>query len=324
MIVVVLGWIGVAAPAVDEPPLVGQPAHFCGAIGARFGIAVRAEPTELTVEEPLRLTVVLEAAGGAARPPRRPRLETMRGFADRFYIEKNPSDDPDRVHPNGQRWEFDYRLRPKHPDVPAIPRVTVAYYRPGLVPPSRGYQTIASESIPLRVRPRPPTAAAIDAPAFLLEERLEPERWLRRAPWPSLDPSWLLAAWLVPAGGCLAWYGLWRWRHPEAAWRARQRRSRAARQALAALRNGDGRSATGDIVADYLRQRFDLPVAEPTPEEVAELLRRQGRSEEAVAWAYEFFRRWDERRFAGGAAAGAPPDLAADAAQLIALLEDGS
>jgi hypothetical protein len=128
---------------------------------------------------------------------------------------------------------------------------------------------------------------------------------------------------LAPPAVCAAWYAVRQRLHPEAGWRARRRRSRAAREALAALRTL-GRGAVGErtasILAGYLRQRLELSGAEPTPTEVAAHLGRVGISDSVRGRVQEFFRACDAARFAAS-----PPaeitGLAADAGALVNALE---
>jgi hypothetical protein len=108
---------------------------------------------------------------------------------------------------------------------------------------------------------------------------------------------------LAPPLLCAGWYALWRRRYPDAVRLAQQRRSRAAQLALRAIggaRRLPGRQGDEVVVAavaDYLRQRFDLPAAEPTPIEAAQALREQGATPDLIAQGEGFFRAGDEARF---------------------------
>jgi hypothetical protein len=73
-------------------------------------------------------------------------------------------------------------------------------------------------------------------------------------------------------------------------------------------------------VAEYLRQRLDLPVAEPTPDEVAAHLRRAGLDAKLASEAAAFFRACDAGRFAAGAAGAA--DLQSAASRFVLAVEE--
>jgi hypothetical protein len=309
-----------AVPAGDdEPPLVGQPAHFNGAVG-RFRVTVTAAPTKLPAEDPLTYTVRVTADGPAREPPQCPPIADFSGFAEGFYIESLGP--PEGTHPDDRTWEFAYRLKPKTAEVKAIPGFPFVFYRPGFRPPSRGYMTIYAPEIPITVGP-----VTIERPVTAPEEAfvLADGDVLRRDGDDRFPgPVVLALVLLTPPIGCLAWYFAWRRLYPDAARRARRRRSLAAQAALKALRGGP-RSAEEEArraaaaVADYLRHRLDLRTAEPTPAEAEAHLRRVGVSEPLARRTAAFLRTCAAVRFDP-----APPpstDLADSAAQVILALE---
>lgn len=320
-----------------RPPVVGRPDYFDedeSPIGTFQTPAVHAEPQELQAEDPLTLTVRITAPGPVQRAPRPPKLEEFPGFKEQFYIA--PAGDAAGHQVAEQTWEFTYTLRPKSPDVKSIPSFPFVYFTPGFLPPQRGYQVRRTAEVPLTVRPRSvvrpeevqgalPTSEAPEAVWQLVEGAPVLER---PAAW---TPGQLLAlgtpGLLLPPAACLAWFITWRRLYPDAARQARQRRSRAARLALKALqsagREDDPARRTAAVVADYLRQRHDLPMTEPTPAEVGACLRQMGCPSELVAEAGEFFRTCDAARFAGEAALPAEKVTEA-AARLILDLEAAS
>jgi hypothetical protein len=115
----------------------------------------------------------------------------------------------------------------------------------------------------------------------------------------------------------VAWYVVWRRLYPDAARRARIRRSRAARRALHLLRHAGPRE-TPAIVADYLRQRLDLATAEPTPAEVVEHLYRVGMDGQLADRTADFLHACDAARFAPH---GNGDELPGQAADLVLELE---
>jgi hypothetical protein len=315
-----------AAPAGDdEPPIVGQPDHFNGAVG-RFQVATAADKVKLQAEDPLTYSVRVTAEGKVKQPPQRPPLADFPGFADGFYIEDvGPADgrQPDR-----QTWEFTYRLKPKNTTVKAVPGFPFVFFRPGFLPPRLGYMTAYAKEIPITVTPREAVAPATkpvagSAAAFALADGdVLRHDGTGRLPGPFV----LVMMLLVPPLGCVAWYFVWRRLNPGAARLARRRRSRAAQEALKALGTIDkdhdpeeqARQAAA-AVADYLRQRLELPVIEPTPAEAEAHLRGQGISEKLAGQTVDLLRTCAAVRF--DPQPPPPADLAEAANGVILALE---
>jgi len=343
---------------IPRPPAIGRPEHFDedeSPIGSFHTPTVQAEPRTLQVEDPLTFTVRIVAGSGRVwRPPSRPKLGEFAGFPERFYIDSLGDASGRRV--DERTWEFAYTLRPKRADVKSIPSFPFVFFTPGFIPPEKGYQIKRTTSIDLSVCPRAavqPVDVKTDQPPARAPDAIyqfaEGRQVLRQqSAWP-LDHLLIITAigLLLPPALCLVWCVIWRRLNPDAARRAKQRRSQAARQALHALRaaalalgaglptpppagpagSGDPRRAPGDpaqktasIVTEYLRQRLDLASAEPTPGEVGGLLARAGFAPKLVGEAAEFFRACDAVRFAP-ASATRPDELHGAATQLILSLE---
>lgn len=318
-----------AADSDDGPPLVRRPPHFNGAVGT-FDITARAEPTTLQAEDPLTYTVRVTATGPVGEAPARPRLGDFPSFKEAFYIE--PLGPREGTRPDERSWEFAYRLKPKSTQVTAVPGFPFVFFRPGAVPAWRGYQTKYAPEIPLQVRPREAvkigteeakpfdvpeaTFALVSGPDVLRHDRIE------RLP----GAAALAALFLVPPVVCVAWYLAWRRLSPDAARLAQQRRSRAAREALAALKHlraptvEERARQTALIVARYLHQRWELHHELPTPTEAADHLRRMGLPEESAVEASAFFAACDAARFAPGMAEAT--DLRQSAEKLVVSLEE--
>jgi hypothetical protein len=315
------------ARADVEPPVAHMPPNFSGAIGD-YRIATRATPTDVEAEDPLVLTVTITGTGplkGVVRPD----LRKLPQFARRFHID----DGPERDLPKTNAREYDYRLRPRSPAVKEIPSLPFVFFKPGFRPAYKGYQTRSAPAIPLTVRPRdevPATAVQGPGPPIQAPEELYQlvpgERVLvRQEPFALPGPLGLAGLLLGPPVACAAWYALWRRRHPDEARQHHQRRSGAANQALRAMhtlgrRRPDDAAAAAGVLADYLRQRYDLTPAEPTPAEVADRLRRGGVSATAAEKTAAFFRSCDASRFAPDGSGGSG-DWSDAAAQLVLALE---
>jgi hypothetical protein len=316
--------------AADAVPFVGRPAGlpFSDASGD-FRVRAAAAPTRLQAQDPLTLTLTVTAFGDepVRRPPRRMDLRELPDVADRFDVD-DPEDGGDR-RPDPRTWEFVYRLHPKAAGAAAVPSLPFVFYNPEIQYPGKGFQTAYTDPIPLEVRPRDVYQAPLNAPDFLFDAAPADRVLARQEPWAPPGPLTVAALLLAPPLACAAWYACWRRLYPDAARRARRRRSHAARRALHALR-GAGRLPPAEraaraaaAVAGYLRERLDAPVEEPTPAEAAACLARAGVSPALSEQAADFLRACDAVRFgpAGGAdAAGLP----ADAERLILSVDEAT
>jgi hypothetical protein len=306
----------------DEPPVVGQPEHFNGAIG-RFSVTAAAVPLKVAAEDPITYTIRITAEGKVKEPPQRPPLAEFSGFADAFYLAD--LDPPEGKHPDDTTWEFAYQLKPKNTDVKRIPAFPFVSYRARL-----GYMTVFVPEVLITVTPREPlpgitAAKPITGPdaAFALADG----NVLRRDDGGRLPgPLVIVLALLVPPLGAVAWYVAWRRLYPDAARRTHRRRSRAAQEALKALHDLDKQTdpekqarRTAAVVAGYLCHRLELPVVEPTPAEAEAHLRAQGLSAALAGQTADLLRTCAAVRF--DPEPPADPDLAGAARRLILALE---
>src|SRR5438067_6883051 len=77
------------AAGSPEPPVVGRPLDFSGAVGGPFTVTATAEPTEVTAEEPVTLTLRIAGPGNLAQV-HRPDLNRIERFARDFAIADGP------------------------------------------------------------------------------------------------------------------------------------------------------------------------------------------------------------------------------------------
>jgi hypothetical protein len=320
---VLLGWGEAGQP--PEIPLVGRPDFPFSEASGRFRVRMRAEPTTVAVERPLTLTLTVSAVGPVILPPRRIDLREIPAVAEAFYVE-DPDDGGDR-QPDARTWEFVYRLKPRSTAVREVPGLPFAYYDPDIPFPSRRFQVVYTDPIPLTITPDVPVEVPVTAPVSAYQLATGPGLLARESPWELPGPVALALLALAPPLLCAAWYVAWRRLYPDAARLARRRRSRAAGQALQALRRGrrltPGQQAdlAARVVAEYVRHRFDLTPVEPTPDEIADRLKRAGCSSGLIERAAGFFRACDAARFLPDAAeaGGSLPD---EAGRLILAVED--
>lgn len=290
-----------AADAPDDVPVVGRPVDlpFSEASGW-FTIRASAAPTTLVAESPLTFTVVVQAVRPTRRPPQRLDLRQLSDFAERFYIEDVGED---ATRPNDHSWEFTYRLKPRSSEVRAIPSLPFVYFNPYLLTANKGFQVLYTDPIPLHVLPPETVQVPVQGPESAFLTTTGPEVLERWTPWTPPGLAMILTLLLTPPLGCIVWYLVWQRLYPDAARLASQRRGRAARQALNALYasrrlDAEARAARMvSIVANYLQQRLDLTIAEPTPREIAVLFGKHGFSPGLTDRAVHFFELCDHVRF---------------------------
>jgi hypothetical protein len=319
------------AQASDGPeiPLVGRPDFPFSEASGRFRVQARAEPTTLAVEQALTFTLTVRAVGTVYAPPRRIDLREFPTVAAAFYVEDLDDGGARQVDP--QTWEFVYRLKPRSTAVREVPGLPFAYYNPDIPFPARRFQVEYTDPIPLTVRQKEAVSVPIDAPASAYELATGPPVLARESRWTLPGVPVLVLLVLAPPLACAAWYVAWKRLYPDAARLARRRRSRAASQALQALRRARPGRQTPEqraalaarTVADYLHQRFDLAPAEPTPGETADHLKGAGCSSGLIERAADFFRACDAARFLPPEAS-VTADLPAEAVRLILTVEEES
>jgi hypothetical protein len=298
----------------DDVPVVGRPADFSGAVG-NFKVGARAQWTRGQAETALTFTLTVKADGPVRRPPRRLDLGKLPDFARDFYVE-----DGKDLHPDAATWEFTYRLTPKRVEAAEVPGVRFVFYNPALAQTNRPFQTVYTDAIAV------PVPLVAPAPAF--EIITGPAVLTRPLRWPVPGPATAVLLLLAPPLVCVAWWLVWRRRYPDAARLTRQRRSWAARRALHELHQVRGLSGealaarAAAVMTDYLHERLDLSVREPTPAEAREHLLRHGATPQRAEEIGGFFKSCDAARFLPAAQAG--PELSAQAERIILAVEEAA
>jgi hypothetical protein len=279
----------------DEIPLVGRPVEFpfseASAGFARrgddllvpFRLETHLSATRVEVGKPLTFTVTVRAVAAVRRPPRRIYLRDIPAFKRRFHVEDVTDSKKERIGPAAWRWT--YRLVPQQVGLDEVPGVPFVFYNPDLRPADRAFQVIFTDPIPITVVPQEPPILPGDLDTSAAVIATGPGLLAHESPWRGPGLLLLSVVLVVPPLLCAAWYLAWRMAYPDAARLAQQRRSRAARRALASLetaacQGGRARAETvSQAVVLYLRERFDLVPLEPTPQESALWLRRFGYDE---------------------------------------------
>jgi hypothetical protein len=323
--------LAVLPPADDvgEPPVAGRPANFSGAIGS-YQVETRAHPTTLQAEDPLTLTVRITSKGWL-RGVTRPDLGRLPRFASKFQIENGS----ERDLPAERAREYDYRLRPRTADVKEVPSLPFGFFKPGLLPPSRGYQTVYAKAIPLTVTPREavPSSAEKDAterdtpPEAVYSLAIGPQV-LRYEHEPVDFPSEYTLVSLILLSIVLAGllYGGWRDYWDGRVRLLTHRRGGPARESLEALldlatrRSADQVGQVPMILSGYLHKRLDSLPASPSPAEVIRHLKQAGVSGPLAEEVGLLLEACDAAYFAPEPRP-ASSTLAADASRLILSLE---
>jgi hypothetical protein len=282
---------------IEVPPARGRPAHYSGAIGERFVVVSFASRSRVQAEDPIFFRLLVRCEGRCWVAPEKPNLAELRGFKGVFQVKDQSEFDLASVRPEGREWEFCYLLRPLSASAERIPRVRFDYYRPGNVPPEKGYRTTFTEPIPLEVAPRgKAVVASVDAPEATYRI-VAGTRVLRRdAPWDWPGPLGLTVFLAGPPLACMAWFWVWSRLFPDAARLARIHRSLAAKLALADLARalaGDAETQARHIASTlvtYLQRRMDWSRCPPTAR-LAEIWLRDAGVEPALASKFGRFLR---------------------------------
>ncbi len=312
---------------VLAPPESGRPPTFNGAVG-RFAFRVDAKPTQVAVGDPITLTLTVEdrTPGGTrldllAPPP----LERVPDMERDFRV---PADPLTGVV-DGHRKTFTQTVRAKHDGVAAIPAIPLAYFDPE----AETYVTVASDPIPLEVRPSSTLAmtdvvggagsagprateltrvtggllANASGPDLLRVDRGFGLRWMHAV---------LLALpCLLFAGAAVGQRYARRLRHDDGFIRRRNAKRSALRR-IGEARRSEGNHAAERVaaaVSDYVADRCNVPAGTLTRAEVGARLAASGVKPEVGAEVERLLAECEHVRFAGGARGGGGAGGARDA-----------
>jgi hypothetical protein len=308
-----------AQPSI-EVPTVGVPPDFSGIVGKYQQPKMSATPTDVHVEQPIRVEIRITGAGPVEQEPDRKKIRRIlpRSWDNDFFV--NEKHDEHRVVRDEKTWLFVYVLKPKHTAVKAIDDFTLVTFDPEK--PSRNkFNTKYANRIEITVKPKLDSEQKITivdpaAPASFYEV-LSVD--VHDSVVPISIAAWQVALFLVlPPILCVAVVFGYRRAFPSASARSQRFRSEAARRALVQLERRSGPAWT--VVACYLHERFGFAAADATPAEVAAFLQRRGFARPLIKQARAFFQDCDAVRFTPEVGAEMKR-LPEDAACLIQSLE---
>jgi hypothetical protein len=314
LFVLLVGSPGHAQGNPVGPPVAGRPTDFSNIIGS-YRIEASAEPREVRVEEPITLTVRILGAGNAKFEPRRKLLNVLPDWSADFFVEPVP--DEDQVSKDKKVWSFVYRLRPKHVDITAIERITLSYFNPKTNVYARSY----ASPVDIVVKPKRDDPAIVDATINAPDSfwRVDNSRRPLQQHSLSMTPPTpaMLAAIVAPPLTCLVAFALWTLVRPDEARARKHQQRRAAQRAIDGLKSN--RAFPWVVLREYLEERFDFEIDDPTPEDIAAFLKQRGFTKENCELGRSFMNRCDAIRFAHGAADVSP--LKDETIRLIEALE---
>jgi hypothetical protein len=291
-------------------PAAHRPAGFNGAVG-RFDISTSALPQNVSVGEPITLTLTVRGDGNIETLSA-PNLANLPELTRDFRV---PDEPLAGVMENGAKV-FTVSLRPRHAEVKQIPPIPLVFFDPRL----ETFVTSRSEAIRLHVTPAEtlsmdrvvsaaPTAvtkpaASSSAPhsSITAEDRTVTPALIHRQR--LLTGGRLVAVMMIPP---LTFVGL------AAGARWRNRRKNTSRQRLAGRlakeRLGDASDPAqiASTVIGYIADRLDEPLRNVTGSEALGRLRRKGGSARTLAQTTDLLGRCEEFRYGGSS----PRDLKA-------------
>jgi hypothetical protein len=323
---------------VAELPAEGRPAGFNGLIGP-FSISAGATPTDVSVGDPITLTVKVEGPRyleNVTLPP----LENQPSLARDFRIPEERATGVVR----GRSKVFTQTLRATHSGVNEIPPIEVPYFDPR----SGAYEIARSEPILLKVEGNR-IITAQDAEgresAAVTKTELEARQEGIAHNYDSADAlinqAGSLAVWLGSPLGLallvvppLGYGALWGFlvmaqrRGADSTGRRAKRAYRDFNRRLAGLDanksngSGDLHSELLEALREYLGGRLELPPGALTFSDVADVLRQRGAAEETLTKLRALFEQCEAGRYAGGLYASEEPSAMIERArQAVSQLE---
>ncbi len=254
-------------------PTDGRPGNFSGAVG-QFTMDLKVQPTEVTVGDPITLTVTITGHGNLDTIAM-PAIELGDDF--RRY-------DPKLIASGPQQRVFEQVVLPRTDQLSTLPPVTFSYFDPQ----QAAYQTIVRGPLPLLVKAGGATQPhLVQAPAAastsirqplgidIIGPKRAPGTWAT-ATEPGEAIAWPSPLHLAPVVALMAALVVQRRRDALDRDVSRRRRAMAPRSARAAIREAEAALGTNDphafyaalwrAFADYTAHRANLQAGEVSPD----------------------------------------------------------
>lgn len=305
-------------PVPDGP----RPASWNGAVG-RFGLQVIAKPLEVSVGDPITLTMRITDQSGIAGLAglQAPVLADQPAFASGFRVPRESASGT----VEGRTKVFTQSIRALGDNVREIPPVELAFFDPG----TGSYEIVRSAAIPIKVKPSTVARVDVETPQAAREGKSELTKVdggiLANA---SLDQAMgslpnetMLPALALVAPACFAVATAIRLRsdaqerNPLARRRRGARGSFERRLAEPAADGGASADAIGAAVLAYIADRVGAPEGSLAGREAVEALAAARLDKQLIDEADDFLRRCDRARYAGASID------AAEARALVARLD---
>lgn len=297
------------AIVVKPLPEDGRPDDFNGAVG-RYEISTSAQPTDVTVGDPITLTLRIRGSGRLQRVSA-PLLSRVPALMQDFKV----PDEPLAGRIDGSAKVFTQTIRATRPDVTAIPPIPLSFFDPQI----GKYETTRSQPIPIRVRP---------GASLSLSQVVEADATRPRSPGPLIERTDGLLAnfadipamlepqsaefsrgWWIVLAVCPAMYAAIfflqrrreRWSN-DTAFRRRSLALRTAQRRLDEARRAGGAAAIeqiGRALTGYIADRLNLPPGALTSADAGRLLTERGADADLAAEVRHLLADVESARYGG-------------------------
>jgi len=297
------------AITVKPLPEEGRPDDFNGAVG-RYEISTSAQPTDVTVGDPITLTLRIRGSGRLQRVSA-PLLSRVPALMQDFKV----PDEPLAGRIDGSAKVFTQTIRATRPDVAAIPPIPLSFFDPQ----TGKYETARSQPIPIRVRP---------GASLSLSQVVEADVTRPRSPGPLIERTDGLLAnfadipailepqtaefgrgWWMTLTVCPTLYAAIFFLHrrrerwsSDSAFRRRSLALRTAQQRLDDARRAGGSTAiehVGRALTGYIADRLNLPPGTLTSADAGRLLAERGASADLAAEVQRLLAEVESMRYGG-------------------------
>ena len=317
--------LGTDSITLDVQPLPQpEPDGFSGAVGA-FDISASMDPTEVEIDEPITLQVVVEGFGNAEAIPQ-PELPELDGW--RVFEATSDTSTEMRDGALFARREDEQLWIPNQGGTYTLPTISYIYFNPD----TERYETINSEPITLNVLGEDPLPVPTTPPEPSQNNQTStsyPEPEIMASFEADIRPIKAVPATLTPARPALvsrlnyriAWlmplllfavHFIWRWRRNQLlANPSSRRRSKAHKKARAILKQAQKEEsnlyvAIHQAITTYLSDKIGQPIKGLTHTMLVTLLQEKGVNPALTSYVIQILTESEQGRFAPRGLKGGP------------------